>query len=191
MKGLSVVGAVVAAFVAYSAHGQASGYFLERVPKVQGRSFTPIDITDTGLIAGVTKAGQSSSAVIVDGRAITNLRPLVANHPNLTLSGVNSVGAAAGQGFNASNFKRGIFWDVSGSPSELVPLGDRFTNNTSTTAGISENHIVVGTSDVGDGLGSTRAMIWKSGLFFVVFVFFFFCFSNRVDSEIENRLRIT
>jgi uncharacterized membrane protein len=191
MKGLSVVGAVIAAFVASSALAQASGYFLERVPNVPGRRFTPIEITDTGLVAGVAKAGQSSSAVIIDGRSIRKLRSLIASHPNLTLSGVTLGGAAAGQGVNASNFKRGIVWDEMGSPSELVPVGDRFMNNTSSTTGISENHIVVGASDVGDGLGSTRAMIWRSGRPSDAVALPLACGSNGVDGVFETGLGIS
>jgi uncharacterized membrane protein len=191
MKGLPVVGAVVAAFVASSAYGQASGYFLERIRTVPGSSFTPIGITDTGLVAGVSKAGQSSSAVIIDGKSIKKLPPIDAKHPNLTLSGVNSFGAAAGQGLNASSFQRGIYWDTSGTPWELIPFGDRFMNNSSTTAGISENHIVVGTSDVGDGLGSTRAMIWKSGLTSDLVALPVACGDNGIDGVFETGLGIS
>ena len=191
MKHFSVVGAVVAAFVTCSTYGQSSGYLVDRIPSGPGNSFTPIGITDTGITAGVSKAGQRSSAVIIDGRSVKKLRSLDVNHPNVTLSGVNSSGAAAGQGTNASGFQRGIYWDTAGSPSELIPFGDRFMNNSSTTAGISENHVVVGTSDVGDGLGFTRAMIWKSGLTSDAVALPVACANNGSDGTFETGLGIS
>jgi hypothetical protein len=149
-------------------HGQASGYFLDRMPTVPGTTTAYVSgINETGSIAvtAYPNSGGAQADVITGSKVVTEPGMGINNAPVLNymeMRGINNTGGATGDGYNYANHYRAVYWDANGNPWELIPPDGTDSPSDTDAIAINDNHIIVGYTERTDYSG-VDAMIWRSG----------------------------
>jgi hypothetical protein len=171
MKRWSLGVSALTLLISTVAHGQASGYFLDRMPTINGATFSPVGITDTGEIGGTASISGGFAADIVKNGAVRKLQGIGVNNAPvnnyLMLSGINSAGSATGSGITGQGYSTAIYWDPQGNPWELV--GPEWDNGTGYSAGgadtvsydIDEHGTSVGSATSYRDGPAQVAMMWR------------------------------